>query len=475
MACGCSNKSSCNCESGFSSEGIEIAQFQAATYPGYKQETGARGCESTKGKLFDLLLEDFIVPEVGREAYIRVCDGTRWKAGQFVGVSLPGSKIAAFKISEVGTGKLKVLNGCDKSGDNPIFGNPEKGVTIPAKSVLYPVPPAGCESGFALQVIAVLQEQGVGAILELLSDSEDICFTSVKNLGEDEEVHLFGGTRPDCDCAPDASISSCFRKIIKIFTGQGGRTLCMPEVATISFQSTSDSQRRVALFDENGCVKKGPTYSDLKSCENADAHAKDVPFDAVDGCLDGVAIGLTPSEKHLHITSIEVDDPESDDPDDKIIKWVSTGKKYAVIQDLKSSGAAGGTATSGSWLIRSLTDIKQQSDGFVTLSNNVFTITKPGIYKIEWASCFWATNDSQTRIENTNDSNEVYYGLSTFAFQDTGTGIQALSDFGSCIVEVSTTKSFKLMYRVSTTNANGLGQPNSWGPNIYANIVISSL
>lgn len=474
MSCECGNKGNCGCGSGFSSEGLQSQQFEASVYPQYKESSSSRNCQSNKGRFYDLTLEDFIVPEVGREAYLKVCDGSLWKAQQFIAISLSGSKIAAFKITEVGTGRLKVLNGCDKSGDNPILGNPDKGYNIPAKSVMYPIAPVGCDTGFALQVVTVLKTQGTDALLEILADSPDICFTSVAAAGEDERVHLFGGTQPDCECAPDASVSSCLRKIIKIFTGQGGRTLCMPEVATISLASSEE--RRIAVFDENDCVKKGPTYSDLKSCDNANPIGKNVSFNALNGCQDGITVGLTPSEKYLEVTTEEVDDPDSDDEDDKVIRWVSKEKRYAIIEHSTGGGSGGGSAVHGSWLIRPLSNIVKQSTSFVTLASNIFTIKKPGIYKIDFFGVFFATDDSQVRLENSTDGTEIYYGNSAYArFITNATDAQNSISVGSAIVEVATEKSFKMMYRTDLSYNTGLGHPNAWGPNVYASVCITSL
>lgn len=465
MSCGC-NSNGDNQDS----SGLESKSFMAQISPAYKDYQSPGSCESTKGKLYDILIEDFIVPEIGREAYIKVCDGTRWKKDQFIGVNLGASKIAAFKITEVGNKKIRVLNGCDKSGDNGILGNPEKGSTIKTGSVMYPVPPTGCESGLALQILNVIQTSGTDAIVELLANREDICFTSVKESAEDEEVHLFGGTRPDCDCAPEASISSCLRKIVKIFTGQGGKTLCMPEAASVVFSG----DKRVAVFDENKCLKRGPTYADLLNCETDQQLDEDGQANSIMACSAGVRSGFEAWAKNLALTTVEVDDPDSDDPNDKIFVWKSVKKDYAVIQHKTSAGTGGGATVANTWTIKPLTDIVQQSTGFVSLSGNIITINRPGVYKISFSNNFYATNDSQSRIENADDANEVYYGLSVSPGYGSGF-VETVTDSGFAVVEVATTKRLKLMYRTLIVRADGLGLPNAWGPNVYANVSIESL
>ncbi len=41
--------------------------------------------------------------------------------------------------------------------------------------------------------------------------------------------------------------------------------------------------------------------------------------------------------------------------------------------------------------------------------------------------------------------------------------------------EISGGKEYRLEYRVQTANGAGLGSPNDWGPNIYAQVSIYKL
>jgi hypothetical protein len=460
MSCGCNNSGS----------ELPTQNLTSNLTPAYTESIPG-DCESTNGKFYDKTTDSFVVPQVGKESYIFVCEANRWMIGQYVAVDLGNNTIAAFKITGRTSKKIKVLNGCDRSGNNPILDNPDPGTVIPVGSTIYAIAPYGCSSGDAQRIIRILETYGVDAILDIIQDSTAICFNNVPAVSEEEEVHLFAGTRPDCDCAPGGFISSCLRKVLKIFTGQAGRTLCMPEAANININDNEDN--KIAIFDENGCIKKGPTYNELKSCENLTSIGKGESFNFISVCNDGISSGLSPSEKYLEVTTEEVDDPNSENPSDKITRWVSKEKRYAVILDEKPANVNGGNGVSGSWQKRDLNRISQQSDGLVSLNSSEFTILKSGMYEIDFCSVFFAPNDFQIRIENVDDSNEVYHSTSGFGNFETG-AVNALAH-GSAIVEVVTTKKFRLSYRVQTASTNRLGTTNSWGPNIYSIVKIKSI
>jgi len=456
----------CDCEptgSGFGAESLKKQTFEASMSPSYKQGNSG-GCKTNKGKFYDLTLEDFIVPNVGSETYVRVCDGSLWKAGQFIGIVLSANKIAAFKITSVGTGKLKILNGCDKSGDNGIVGNPEPGVTIVKDSILYAIPPTGCESGFADRIITALKTYGVDSVIEMIAESEDICFTSVKDISEEEEVHMFGGTMPDCECAPDAGWSSCLRKLKRIFTSQSGRSLCTPDAATISTAPVDGVPKRFALFDTNGCIKKGPTPQELRSCEGNTVISKDTPVEAVIVCKDGEYSSFIPIEENLVITTKKYEIPVEEGGGFEY-KWVfqSSTNDYAVLKHTGSSGTAGGAATLGDWREKTLNVIAQQSVGFITLSGNKFTILKSGVFEIEWDCVFVNTADTQTRLDNSLDSAEQYLGTNPYPLSGNGT---TSSGFAVVTVPSGETKQYNLMYRVGFTGTQGDAIP--WGVPVWS-------
>ena len=471
---GCNDCNSDEGTSGFGTESLKKETFEASMYPSYASKKSGN-CSSKKGHFYDLTLEDFIVPNIGSETYIKVCDGSLWKVGQFIGIAMSGNKMAAFKITGIGTGKLKVLNGCDKSGDNGIVDNPEVGTEIKKGSVFYAIPPTGCESGFAARLIQALEQYGVQSVINMLADEDDICFTSVKDISEDEEVHMFGGTMPDCECAPDEGWSSCFRKLKKIFTGQGGRTLCMNDAATVSSEPVDGVPKRFALFDENGCLKKGPTPAELRSCEDNTVITKDTPVESVIVCKDGVYSAFVPLEENLVITSKKYEIPV-DEGGGFEYKWLfqSSTNDYAIIKHTGNAGALGGVASvNAAWQERPLNTIAQQSSSFVSLSNPKFTILKSGTFLIKWSAFFADTGDCQTILENAADSAEIYLsGVITLSIGTEG------FVHGSAVVTIPSgeTKQFSMKYKVaSTTGTHGLGIGIAWGVAEWATVTITRL
>jgi hypothetical protein len=460
---GCNDCNSDEGTSGFGTESLKKETFEASMYPSYASNKSGN-CPSKKGHFYDLTLEDFIVPNIGSETYIKVCDGSLWKVGQFIGIAMSGNKMAAFKITGIGTGKLKVLNGCDKSGDNGIVDNPEVGTEIKKGSVFYAIPPTGCESGFAARLIQALELYGVESVINMLAEEDDICFTSVKDISEDEEVHMFGGTMPDCECAPDEGWSSCLRKLKKIFTGQGGRTLCMNDAATVSSEPVNGVPKRFALFDENGCIKKGPTPAELRSCEDNTVVTKDTPVESVIVCKDGVYSAFVPLEENLVITSKKYEIPV-DEGGGFEYKWLfqSSTNDYAILKHTGSSGTSGGAATLGDWREKTLNVIAQQSAGFITLSGNKFTILKSGVFEIDWDCVFVNTADTQTRLDNSLDAAEQYLGTNPYPLSGNGT---TSSGFAVVTVPSGETRQFNLMYRVGFTGTQGDAIP--WGVPVWS-------
>lgn len=212
-------------------------------------------CNSQSGKFHDRSIEDFTVPAVGKISNLHVCQANLWGAGQYVGIVIGKSKYGFFRITEVGERVLKVLNGCEKGNSiSKIAGNPEAGTVIPEGAVVFPAPPFGCSDYLAEQFMLLLETSGADGVIKILNESDEICFTATPDLDTDPDYRaafLFGGD----------FIGSCLRKIKKIFTGQGGSTLCFPYMEIVNEESVvfQDvlSHKYLAYIDEKGCIKRG--------------------------------------------------------------------------------------------------------------------------------------------------------------------------------------------------------------------------
>lgn len=229
-------------------------------------------------KFFDKTIASFTMPAVGSTCVIAVENPKRFTPYMFVCVVLSKTKYAYFKILEVGQQNLKVLNGYELGNpNNGIYGNPESGKTFEAELIVLPSPQIG-QTDLPIQFSNLLASYGEAGILKVLNETDEIKLFSTPELATDETAFLFGGTTETCDCAPEQSglVASWLRKIRNIFTGQSGKTLCMPEASVINEADvTVDGNpvsKRLAYFDEKGCLKKG-----RKVLEVVDDHHKVVP------------------------------------------------------------------------------------------------------------------------------------------------------------------------------------------------------
>lgn len=288
-------------------------------------------CTSNKGKFYDRLTDDFVVPDVGREAKMQVCEGNLWSKCQWVGVCLSAEKYAFFQITKVSNKSITILNGC-RTGDE-IAGNPEKGTVIGEGTVIFPAPPQGCSQGFCNQLVAALKDCGADAIIQILKESEEICFTNVPEIDETERVHLFGGIMPseDCECdeygygsAPvqgESLWTSCLRKLTKIFTNVGGRTICFSESPLYDKEDDPNNLARFAVFDKKGCLRRGDKL--ISSCSNLNDVAE-TGADAIYVCSDGNESAFLPT------CGVEIVGSEDNNGDpkwivrEKGIKWLSS-------------------------------------------------------------------------------------------------------------------------------------------------------
>lgn len=256
-------------------------------------------CKSNKGKFHDRIQKNFIVPKVGGLADMYVCEAGLWVECQWVGVCSRG-KYYFFKIVSVGEKIIRVLNGCSK-GDStqPISGNPEPGTEIPENTAIFPTPPQGCSDQLSASISNSIEKYGCGAVIKCIEEAEQICFKNLSDVDDSEEINLLGVTKDVCECAPEGSIlEKCLRWASRIFTGYGGKTLCLPHAT-----ETSDNDvvvddvtisKRYAYFDEKGCIRKGKKVKDCGEASQL-SPAGGETFDYLLGCKEGNRVTIPPS------------------------------------------------------------------------------------------------------------------------------------------------------------------------------------
>lgn len=272
---------------------VQIPCFSSANLP----------CDSNAGKFYDVFQVDFVVPLAGNSVEVSVCDPSLWAGCQWIGACYPnaGNLIAIFKIVsvDVNANKIIIYNGC-KDG-TAISDNPAPGTKIAAGSVFYPMPPPSCatEECNKIREIIASGDCACQGVLDCIAASKDICFTSVKDLGENEEVHFFGGTKPTT--VGDNFYKSCIRKLKKVFSSFAGTTVCMPDGPAYQVENAN----KIALFDENGCLRKGPAFQG-SNC-NDEQNVNDGVLTTIKGCKSGVEAAVKPTAANTAMMSCQDD------------------------------------------------------------------------------------------------------------------------------------------------------------------------
>ena len=147
----------------------------------------------------------------------------------------------------------------------------------------------------------------------------------------------------------------------------------------------------------------------------------------------------------------------------------STLGKRAVICDQRDSGVAGGTATSGSWEIRTLqTEI--YDDIGISIATNVFTLPA-GTFYIHWTAPARGVNSHMSRLYDVTNAAVVEYGTTALVaaapYDNNNTTI------GYAKVTPSVATGYRIEHQVYTTVASyGYGYPASYSVEKYTTVEI---
>ncbi len=138
--------------------------------------------------------------------------------------------------------------------------------------------------------------------------------------------------------------------------------------------------------------------------------------------------------------------------------WGSGGAPDAVLEDQKSFGIDGGTATSGSWQTRTLNTEVRDVYGVISISSNQFTPTVDGW--VEWAAPAFGVNNNQSRLYNVTDATAVAYGNAGIA-RTSDDDNDSVSQGGGA---VTGGKTYRIEHRVAASRAtDGYGQAAGFG------------
>ena len=142
--------------------------------------------------------------------------------------------------------------------------------------------------------------------------------------------------------------------------------------------------------------------------------------------------------------------------------------RVATLSDVKASGNAGGTSSSGSWQVRTLNTLSDPTGIVTSLSANQFTLPA-GEYYIEASAPAGSSNAHKAKIYNATDLVDALIGSSE---QAASTATLSSNSLIKGTISISSTKAFELQHRVAVgTATNGYGFPSSFSVNEVYSIV----
>ncbi len=156
------------------------------------------------------------------------------------------------------------------------------------------------------------------------------------------------------------------------------------------------------------------------------------------------------------------------------LRWGIIPMKLWVIQDRRTLGTNGGTATANSWLPRQLNTIHINLSNEVTLASNILTINT-GTYHVNIQSCFYRTNNTKIRLYNITNSITIDESLNIYAAS--GDRMTTYANIETYL-QLTGPITFRIDYICDRTQVNdGLGFPNGIvsTSEIYTNVTIKKL
>jgi hypothetical protein len=235
------------------------------------------------------------------------------------------------------------------------------------------------------------------------------------------------------------------------FTANWSQQITLTGPLTLSAPTGTDGQEFRIFLIQDGTGSRAITLaSAFKSHNSYIAFSRTAG--AID-CIEGVVRG-----SDFHITGIKIQDVGP------------TAGPDIIIEDRKSSGTAGGTATAGSDQIRALNTEVFDRLGICSVASDQFTLSLAGTYYIEWDSPASSCNQHQNLLFNVTDAIIIARGTSQTS---PASEAQMSVSVGSSYVTITAETTFEIRHRVQTTfSTTGFGVASSFGTEIYTRVKI---
>ena len=154
-----------------------------------------------------------------------------------------------------------------------------------------------------------------------------------------------------------------------------------------------------------------------------------------------------------------------------IASAASSALSISIFNETQSSGTAGGTATSGSYVKRVLNTTVTNNVSGCSIATSVDTLATSGTYYLQGISPCWRTDGVKARLQNTTASTTI--ALGTVGNSNTTDNSQNFATVQGYIT-ISASTTIELQGRVTTTSAgSGAGRAATFGDDeIYAQLFI---
>jgi hypothetical protein len=156
--------------------------------------------------------------------------------------------------------------------------------------------------------------------------------------------------------------------------------------------------------------------------------------------------------------------------------WTSVSPntiKIATIKDVKTSGTAGGTFTSGSYATRTLNTLSDPTSIVTSLASNQFVLPA-GTYHIHATAPAHQVGLHKARLQNITDATTDIIGTSESAAAAQVTVTHSIVDG---VITISGSKTFEIQHRCASTEAtDGYGRATSFSDSeIFTQVTIEKM
>lgn len=129
-----------------------------------------------------------------------------------------------------------------------------------------------------------------------------------------------------------------------------------------------------------------------------------------------------------------------------------------IVQEQQAAGTAGGTFSSGSFVVRALNTAVRNVISGASLSSSLITLPA-GTYAVEWSAPGYNCAAHATRLFNVTDSAVIETGTSEYSANAENVGTRSM---GIAVFTLTSAKDIRLDHQCTTgVTTNGLGRPGS--------------